>query len=64
MTAVLGNGRPYSFGGDLPVGTTTHPAPSRRGSAGRFYLWLGIGLVLIGPILYFVQLQLKPQVGS
>jgi hypothetical protein len=28
-------------------------------SSGRFYLWLGIGLVFVGPILYFVQLWLK-----
>jgi hypothetical protein len=47
------------FGGDFPVGTTTHPVSSSGWSPGSFYLWLGLGLALIGPIRYFVQLRLK-----
>ena len=59
MILALGGERPGSIGGNAPVGTTTHPVQSGGLYRGTIYLWLGVGLVIIGPILYFVQLRLK-----
>ncbi len=41
------------------MATTLSPATDLRQSSGRGYLWLGIGLVLLGPVLFIAQLQAK-----
>jgi hypothetical protein len=41
------------------VGTTSPLAAGARRFPGRLYLWLGIGLVVLGPVLYMVQLRAK-----
>jgi hypothetical protein len=41
------------------VATISPPVAGTGRSAGRLYLWLGIALVLLGPILYMAQLQAK-----
>jgi hypothetical protein len=43
----------------LAVGTTSTPFGVARQFPGRLYLWSGIGLVLLGPILYVLQLRAK-----
>jgi hypothetical protein len=43
----------------ISVETKAQPVASSRSFPGRSYLWLGIGLVLVGPLLLFVQLRLK-----
>jgi hypothetical protein len=41
------------------MATTSPPVASRQRSGGRAYLWLGIVLVLLSPVLYVVQLQAR-----
>jgi hypothetical protein len=47
------------FWSTIPVGTTSSPVSGTPLFPGRLYLWLGIGLVLLGPILYMIQLWAK-----
>jgi hypothetical protein len=42
-----------------PMATASPPVASRQRSAGRAYLWLGIVLVLLSPVLYVIQLQAR-----
>jgi len=41
------------------MATTSAPIAAARQFPGKLYLWSGIGLVLLGPILYFLQLRAK-----
>src|SRR5437016_4672060 len=41
------------------VGTMSPPLASTKRSAGRLYLWLGVALVVLGPVVYMIQLQAK-----
>jgi hypothetical protein len=41
------------------MGTISPPVVTVRQFPGRLYLWLGIGLVFLGPVLYLVQLRTK-----
>jgi hypothetical protein len=41
------------------MGTTSPPVAVSRRIPGRLCLWLGVGLVLLGPILYVVQLRMR-----
>jgi hypothetical protein len=38
---------------------TLRPEPARRSRAGRLYLFLGLLLVVAGPLLFYVQLRAK-----
>lgn len=41
------------------MATTSATPVTVRQSTGRLYLWLGIGLALLGPVLYLLQVQLR-----
>jgi hypothetical protein len=47
------------FWSAFPVAITSPPAAGVRRFPGRLYLWLGIALVVLGPVLSFIQLQAK-----
>jgi FtsH-binding integral membrane protein len=41
------------------VGTTSAPIADTQQGSGKAYLWFGVGLVLLGPMLWMVQLRAK-----